>query len=59
MTALLKRWSAGDEGVVGELRFFGGLSESEAAQVLGVSRSTLNRDWRFARLWLLQRLRSQ
>ena len=39
-----------------ELRFFGGLSEAEAAEVLDVSRSTLTRDWRFARLWLKDRL---
>ncbi len=35
-----------------ELRFFGGLSESETAKVLEVSRATLSRDWRFARVWL-------
>lgn len=35
-----------------ELRFFGGLSEAEAADLLGLSRATLTRDWRFARLWL-------
>ncbi|MEM1182806.1 MAG: sigma-70 family RNA polymerase sigma factor [Acidobacteriota bacterium] len=35
-----------------ELRFFGGLSEGEAADVLGISRSTVARDWRFAKVWL-------
>ena len=35
-----------------ELRFFGGLSETEAAETLGLSRATASRDWRFARLWL-------
>jgi len=44
------------QGELVELRFFGGLSEDEAAQVLEVSRSTLTRDWRFARLWLFRRL---
>lgn len=39
-----------------ELRFFGGLSEDEAAEVLGASRATLSREWRFARLWLYRRL---
>ena len=34
------------------LRFFAGLSETEAAQVLGVSESTARRDWSFARGWL-------
>lgn len=38
-----------------ELRYFGGLSEPEAAEVLGVSRPTVARDWRLARL-LLRRL---
>lgn len=35
-----------------ELRFFGGLSEAEAARVVGVSRATASSDWRFARAWL-------
>jgi len=42
-------------GVV-ELRFFGGLSEQETAEVLGVSRETVKRDWRIAKLWLLGEL---
>jgi len=37
-----------------ELRFFGGLSIEETAQVLGVSDLTVSRDWKFARLWLLR-----
>jgi len=41
-----------------ELRFFGGLRESEAANALGVSISTLKRDWAFARAWLYNRLTS-
>src|SRR5262245_8460640 len=36
-----------------ELRFFGGLSVEETAEVLKVSRPTVNRDWNFARAWLL------
>jgi len=35
-----------------ELRFFGGLSVEETAEVLGVSRLTVIRDWNFARAWL-------
>jgi RNA polymerase sigma factor (TIGR02999 family) len=40
-----------------ELRFFAGLNEEEAAQVLGVSKNTVQRDWRTARAWLAGRLR--
>jgi len=35
-----------------ELRFFGGLDFAETAQVLDVSLSSVERDWRFARVWL-------
>jgi RNA polymerase sigma factor (TIGR02999 family) len=35
-----------------ELRFFGGLTEKEAAQVLDVSPETVRRDWRLAKSWL-------
>jgi RNA polymerase sigma-70 factor, ECF subfamily len=40
-----------------ELRFFGGLSIDEAAAVLGVSRTTLKRDWNLAKAWLARELR--
>lgn len=40
-----------------ELRFFAGLTESEAAEVLGMSRTEATRQWRMARAWLAQRLR--
>src|SRR5262245_41913842 len=39
-----------------ELRFFGGLSVEETAQVLNVSPDTVKRDWRLAKLWLLHEL---
>jgi RNA polymerase sigma factor (TIGR02999 family) len=39
-----------------ELRFFGGLQEEEAAEVLGVSVITVKRDWKVARAWLAGRL---
>ncbi len=39
-----------------ELRFFGGLTEEEAGEVLGISRATAGRKWRFARAWLEQAL---
>ncbi len=40
-----------------ELRFFGGLSEEETAEVLGVSQHTVIRDWKSAKLWLLHELK--
>lgn len=42
-----------------ELRFFGGLSEEEVAEALGVSVITVKRDWRAARAWLVGRLSSR
>jgi RNA polymerase sigma-70 factor, ECF subfamily len=39
-----------------ELRVFGGLSFEDAAEVLGVSAATSQRDWRIARAWLFRRL---
>ena len=39
-----------------ELRFFGGLSVEESANVLHVSADTIKRDWRLAKLWLLREL---
>jgi len=39
-----------------ELRFFGGLSVKETAEVLHVSADTVKRDWRLAKLWLLREL---
>ena len=41
-----------------ELRFFAGLTEKEAAEVLGISVATLKRDWDFARAWLISQLGS-
>ncbi|MEM7483309.1 MAG: ECF-type sigma factor [Acidobacteriota bacterium] len=35
-----------------EGRFFGGFSLAEAAEILGISLATANRDWRLARAWL-------
>ena len=39
-----------------ELRYFGGLAEQEAAEVLTVSRATVTRDWNVARAWLFRRM---
>jgi len=42
-----------------ELRFFGGLSVDETAEVLKVSPDTVMRDWKLARAWLLTELRGK
>lgn len=39
-----------------ELRYFGGLTNAEAAEILDVSPATVERDWQAARLWLQRRL---
>lgn len=39
-----------------ELRYFGGLTIAEAAQVLDLSHATVERDWQFARAWLRREL---
>ena len=36
-----------------KLRYFGGLSEEEAAATLGISRATASRYWTYARAWLI------
>jgi len=40
-----------------ELRFFGGRTEEEIGQILGVSVETVRRDWKFSKAWLAARLR--
>jgi len=39
-----------------ELRYFGGLETEETAEVLGISPSTVKRDWRVAKIWLRRAL---
>ena len=39
-----------------ELRFFGGMTQDEAAEVLGISRRTVAGDWAMAKAWLYQEL---
>jgi RNA polymerase sigma factor (TIGR02999 family) len=41
-----------------EMRFFGGLSVEETAEVLKVSPATVRRDWSIAKLWLYRELRA-
>lgn len=42
-----------------ELRYFGGLTGDQAAEVLGISPSTADRHWSFARAWLQTEVRGQ
>ena len=44
------------KGRVVELRYFGGLSVEEAAEVLKTSEKTVLRDWKMAKAWLLREL---
>ena len=57
----LENLSAVDErkGRVVELRYFGGLSVEETAEVLKISTETVTRDWKFAKTWLLRELSNQ
>jgi RNA polymerase sigma-70 factor (ECF subfamily) len=42
-----------------ELRFFGGLSVQETAEVVKVSEETVKRDWRLAKAWLIREFKEQ
>jgi RNA polymerase sigma-70 factor (ECF subfamily) len=57
----LKRLAEFDErkGKVVELRFFGGLSVEETAEVLKVSQITVIRDWNMAKAWLAREIRNE
>jgi RNA polymerase sigma factor (TIGR02999 family) len=41
-----------------ELRYFGGYTDKEVVEALGVSLATVRRDWEFARSWLFRRMQS-
>jgi RNA polymerase sigma factor (TIGR02999 family) len=47
----------GRKARVVEMRFFGGMSVEETAAALEVSRDTVLRDWRLAKVWLLREMR--
>ncbi|HZH91056.1 MAG TPA: sigma-70 family RNA polymerase sigma factor [Pyrinomonadaceae bacterium] len=47
------------KGRIVELRFFGGLSVEETAEVLGVSAPTVKRQWRMAKAWLYGQVQKQ
>jgi RNA polymerase sigma factor (TIGR02999 family) len=57
----LERLSAIDErrSRIVELRFFGGLSVEETAHVMGISRVTVQRDWKLAKAWLYREIRNR
>jgi RNA polymerase sigma factor (TIGR02999 family) len=44
------------QGQIVELRFFGGLSIEETAQVVGLSTATVKREWSSAKAWLYREL---
>ena len=48
-----------DQAKIVELRFFGGLTVEEVAEVMGVSTATIEREWRMARAWLHQQLTAE
>ena len=54
LDAALERLSANDpvKGELVKLRYFAGLTNQEAATVLGISIATANRYWAYARAWL-------
>jgi RNA polymerase sigma factor (TIGR02999 family) len=45
-----------DQAKIVELRFFAGLTIEETAQALGVSDSTVKREWRSAKAWIMSRM---
>jgi RNA polymerase sigma-70 factor (ECF subfamily) len=47
------------KGRVVELRYFGGLSVAETAEVLGISPETAKRDWKLAKAWLFSELTAE
>lgn len=53
--ALLSKLNPRHSQIV-ELRYFGGLTEEEIAETLGVSSRTIRRDWNLARAWLFREL---
>lgn len=55
LTKLAERWP--EKCKLVELRYFAGLTVAEAAEILGISIATAERNWRFARTWLHSRLK--
>ena len=61
LDAAMKKLAVVDErkSRVVEMRFFGGLSVQESAEVLKVSQDTVMRDWKMAKAWLLRELNGE
>lgn len=61
LDAAMKKLAVVDErkSRVVEMRFFGGLSVQESAEVLKVSQDTVMRDWKIAKVWLLRELNGE
>lgn len=61
LDAAMNKLAAVDErkSQVVEMRFFGGLSVQESAEVLKVSQDTVLRDWKMAKVWLLRELNGE
>jgi RNA polymerase sigma factor (TIGR02999 family) len=47
------------QGQIVEMRFFGGLSVEETAEVLGISPATVKREWSVAKVWLKREMAAQ
>ncbi len=60
LNSLLSKLAAFDprKAEVTQLRFFGGLTNQEAAEFLGVSIATVERDWKMAKAWLYREMNS-
>ena len=48
-----------DKAILVKLRFFGGMTMPECAQILGISVPTAERNWRYARAWLADFMRNE
>ena len=61
LDAAMKKLAEVDErkSRVVEMRFFGGLTVQESAEVLKVSQDTVMRDWKMAKVWLLRELNGE
>ena len=54
---LVRKFSSSSQNKVAEIRFDGGLSIGETAELLNVSPGTVRRDWTMTRTWLHHKLK--